>query len=213
MAMNNSFTDFNCQNLNLNLGGKQLFQNFSFKFKGPGIVMIEGENGTGKSTMLKVFAGFINAPGATIMYSEKKSVEIPIGFFSCFTTTSLGLLNDLTGREHIELISKAMKLDIKFVNTKISEYEEIELFKEILKKPVIDFSQGMKQFLRLFLHLFFGPQVVFLDEPFLYLSPKLKDFVQRKIEVMSCSSLFFITEQKFTWDPKVLIGRIKLGEK
>lgn len=211
--MNNQLTNFECKNLSLKLGDKTLFKDFHFNFSGPGIVMIEGENGAGKSSLLKVFAGFIISKNAQISYSGRRTSEIGPKLFSYFTATSLGLLNDLNGREHIEIVSTAIQLDSALVTAKILEFQEIELFNEILLKPVLDFSQGMKQFLRLFLHLFFEPHIIFLDEPFLYLSPKLKEFFQFKIELMSNQSLIFITDQKFTWHPKTKNDKIVLGTK
>lgn len=211
--MNNQFTHFECRNLELSLGGKKLFSNFNFRFSGPGIVMIEGDNGTGKSTLLKVFAGFISAEKSVVLFSGCPVTEIKVGEFSFFTTTSLGLLNELTGLEHVELISRIMKLDSQFVAQKILEYQEIEIFNEILHKQVCDFSQGMKQVLRLFLHLFFVPKVLFLDEPFLYLSPSVKEFFQIKIEKLSLVSLVFITDQKFLWSPVAKKDIILLGGK
>jgi len=71
----------------------------------------------------------------------------------------------------------------------------------------------MKQLLRLFLHVFFEPKILFLDEPFLYLSPSLKDFLQKKIELLAEHSLVFITDQKFSWSPIVKNDRIILGAK
>lgn len=211
--MTNQLIDFECKNLSLELGGKSIFQNFQFRFSGPGIVLIEGENGTGKSSLLKVLAGFIKVADGQILYSGRSSDEIDQNDLSYLTTTSLGLLNDLTGREHIEIVARALKLDSDFTYSKIIKFQTIDIFKEILDKPVANFSQGMKQLLRLFLHLFFEPAIVFLDEPFLYLSPKLKEYIQHEIEQMSVKSLIFITDQKFTWTPVSKNALIRLGVK
>ncbi|MFA6236656.1 MAG: ATP-binding cassette domain-containing protein [Bacteriovorax sp.] len=211
--MINYVTDFECRNLTLKLSDKILFKDFQYKFSGPGIVQIEGENGTGKSSLLKVFAGLIVTENNNIKFSGFLPEQVGAGDFSFFTTTSLGLLSNLTGREHIELFSKAIGINSNSVLDKILEFQEMEIFNEILNKPVSDFSQGMKQFLRLFLHLFFQPKIVFLDEPFLYLSPKLKEFFQQKIELMASDSLIFITDQKFSWVPSTKRDKIILGEK
>lgn len=212
LIMINQFSNFECKKLSLTLGGKVLFLDFHFEFKGPGIIFIEGDNGTGKSSLLKAFAGFIISDGQ-ISYSDHFIDDIGPADFSFFTATSLGLLNDLNGREHIEIVSKSMKLDSKIVETKILEFQKIDIFNEILIKPVSDFSQGMKQCLRLFLHLFFEPKIIFLDEPFLYLSPRIKEFFQHKIEMMSSQSLVFVTDQKVSWNPKVKSEKITLGVK
>lgn len=211
--MNDQKIEFECSNLSLKLGDKILFHHFNFQFEGPGVVLIEGENGTGKSTLLKVFAGFVEAQNSRILVRGQVATEINSKEFSFFTTTSQGLLNDFTGREHIELVARSMRLDAGFVTLKIAEFQNFELFNEILCKPISDFSQGMKQFLRLFLHLFFQPRVLFLDEPFLFLSPVLKDFIQEKIDSLSNTSLIFITDHKFSWIPKNKNDKIVLGLK
>lgn len=214
LPLNNyQITEFKCHNLSLELGGKSLFKDLFFNFTGPGIVMVEGENGTGKSSLLKVFAGFIIPESGHVSFSGRSSSQIAKGDFSYLTTTSLGLLNDLTGREHIELISKALKIDSEKMNLKLTEYQELELFNEVLIKPVSQYSQGMRQLLRFFIHVFFEPKILFLDEPFLYLSPKLKDFLQLKVELISNHSLVFITDQKFSWDPNSKTAKIILGAK
>lgn len=210
--MNNQKIEFECSHLSLKLGDKILFHQLDFQFEGPGVVLIEGENGTGKSTLLKVFAGFVEAKSSLILFRGQPVSEIKGHQFSYFTTTSQGLLSEFTGREHIELVAKSLQLNADFVSLKITEFKKLELFNEILSKPVSDFSQGMKQLLRLFLHLFFEPKIIFLDEPFLYLSPKLKEFIQSKIEILSDSSLVFITDQKFTWVPQSKSDKIILGE-
>lgn len=211
--MNNQKIEFVCSNLSLKLGDKILFQHFNFQFEGPGVVLIEGENGTGKSTLLKVFAGFVEAQNSRVLVRGQSVTEINSNEFSFFTTTSQGLLSDFTGREHIELVARSLRLDAGLVSLKIAEFQNFELFNEILCKPVSDFSQGMKQLLRLFLHLFFQPRVLFLDEPFLFLSPALKEFMQVKIDSLSDTSLIFITDHKFSWVPKNKSDKIVLGLK
>lgn len=213
--MINSIYSFECNNLSLTFGSKTLFTDLNCHFRGPGIIQIFGENGTGKSTLLKIFAGFVKPEHPSVHYLRDGVKIFPDAFkvteFSYFTTTSLGLLNDLTGLEHITLISKSMKLNSAMVELKIVEFKELELFVELLEKRVIDFSQGMKQLLRFFLHWFFSPKVIFLDEPFLYFSPGLKDFCLKKIEILARSSMVFITDQHFTWAPDGNFIKIPLG--
>lgn len=215
--MINSVYHFECNKLNLAFGSKKIFTDLNYQFMGPGIIQIFGENGTGKSTLLKVFAGFVKTEYSSVNFLRDGVKILPDAFkageFSYFTTTSLGLLNDLTGLEHITLISKIMKLNSSMVELKILEFKELEIFTEILEKRVVDYSQGMKQLLRFFLHWFFSPNVIFLDEPFLYFSPILKDFCLKKIEILARSSIVFITDQHFTWAPEGRFVKIPLGVK
>lgn len=203
---------FECQKVTLQLGNKIILCDFNFSFHGPGIILLEGENGVGKSSALKMFAGFLIPNAGNIMFEGKTVDQMSAVEFSFFTTTSLGLLNELTGMEHIRIIAKSLKVSDEFLQQKLTEYQRVPIFSEILHKRVADFSQGMRQFLRLFLHLFFEPKIVFLDEPFLYLSPSLKDFIQKQIENAATRSLVLITDQKFTWEPLIKSSKIILGE-
>lgn len=202
---------FKCSNLNLSFGGKILCSQLNLDFHGPGFVLIEGENGTGKSTLLKAFAGFIVRDGARISFNDRSPESLGPGQFSFLTTTSLGLLDDLTGREHIELLAASMKLDRDQVDNHIQIFSQHKLFQEILKTKSQDCSQGMKQLLRVFLHLFSEPSLLFLDEPFLYLSPSLKQFVAQRLEERAKQAIVFITDQKFSWSPETRSQFIRLG--
>lgn len=202
---------FECQNLELKLGDKIIFHNFNFSFSTPGIILLEGENGVGKSSVLKTFAGFITPNKGQISFLGASVDQISAGAFSFLSTTSIGLIDEFTGTEHIKIIAKALNIADTVVQQKIQDFKKIEIFNEILDKRVVDFSQGMRQFLRLFLHLFFGPKFLFLDEPFLYLSPRLKEFIQDEIENLAKKSLVFITDQQFSWSPKAHSSKIMLG--
>lgn len=203
---------FECQNLELKLGDKIILHDFSFSFAGPGFILLEGENGAGKSSALKIFAGFIIPNNGQVLFDGNPVEQKGIGEFSFFTTTSLGLLNELTGMEHVRIIAQGLDISNKMVEEKINSFKTIEIFNEILKKQVADYSQGMRQFLRLFLHLFFEPKIIFLDEPFLYLSPVLKEFIQGQVESLATKSQIFITDQKFTWEPMARFTKITLGD-
>lgn len=201
---------FNCNNLTLELGRKILLQDFDFSFSGPGIIMLEGENGVGKSSVLKTFAGLIIPKSGRILFSGQLIEEVSVGNFSFLTTTSLGLLNELTGREHISLIASSLEISDDVVRSKINEFCKVEIFHEVLEKKAADYSQGMRQLLRLFLHLLSSPKYIFLDEPFLYLSPTIKEFIKDQIEELAHTSLVFITDQEFNWLPKNEHRKIKL---
>lgn len=204
---------FECQNIELKLGNKIILHNYNFSFNSAGFVMIEGENGVGKSSVLKTFAGFISPQKGQILFNGKSVDQIGRGDFSFFSTTSLGLMSEFTGREHIQIIANALNIKDDIVQEKINHFMSIEIFSEILDKKSIDYSQGMRQFLRLFLHLFFSPKFIFLDEPFLFLSPRLKDFIKEEVEILARKSLVFITDQHFNWVPQVSTCKISLGGK
>lgn len=204
--------NFECQNLSLSFKQKTIFNDFNFSFKGPGIIFIEGENASGKTSLLKIFAGYIIPNAGEILYHD-----VPINQYSSekkmsyLATSSLGLLNELTGKEQVELIARILNLDSADLQKKIENFSMNILFNEILNQPISIQSQGMKQLLRLFIHFLPNSEVFFLDEPFLYLSPSNRSFIQKKIEQVAQKSLIFITDQKVGWVPQVKYEKISLG--
>lgn len=206
--------DFNLivRKLYLVLGQKKIFTNLNVNFQGPGMIFIEGENGSGKSSLLKVLAGFTKYTSGEILIGTK-----PIHFkkreFSFLNTTSLGLLNDFTGREHIQMLNSSIEFNEDELQKEILRFQELEIFNEVLNIKVSEMSQGMKQILRLFLHLYFRPKYLFLDEPFLYLSPKVRSFFEGLISDLSKNSLIFVTDQKTISIKAEHSHRISLGNK
>jgi len=203
---------FECSNLTLKFEKKVICDKLHFNCDGPGIILIEGDNGSGKTTLLKALTGWMSAENSNILFNNGHPEKLEKGRFSFLSTTSLGLCPDLTGMEHIELISRSLNVDFATTEKRIKDFKDLPVFEEILHSRSENYSQGMKQILRLFLHLFFKPQILFLDEPFLTMSPANRAFFERFIEKLSAESLIFITEQKFIWHPDTVIKTISLGE-
>lgn len=203
---------FECSSLTLKFDKKVICDQFDFNCIGPGIIQIEGENGSGKTSLLKAFAGLMSAANSKILLNGITLEKIQRGHYSFFSTTSLGLCPELTGIEHIELISRSLGIDREIARKQIQEFCELSIFEDILQLQSENYSQGMKQMLRLFLHLFFKPQILFLDEPFVTMSPINRAFFERFIERLSIESLIFITEQKFANRPERHLKTIRMGE-
>lgn len=214
MKTNGPLIFFECENLNYKFKDIEIFKNFFLSFSGPGIVQISGENGTGKSTLLKILSGNILAEKSKIHYCYNGVDFLPqnlkMKMVSYFPTTSLGLLSDLTGQEHVDFFLKALNLNFKDVEDEFKKFNEIPLVQEIMKKKSSEYSQGMRQILRLFLHLFFNPKIIFLDEPFLFLSPTIREYFFDKIMNLAKESLVFITDQDFCWRPTLKHIQVRL---
>ena len=181
---------FSCKNLSLSFNQKRIFANLNFQLKDPGVVEFKGTNGSGKTTLLKILAGFYTPHKGQITH-RFQAYNKRENYFSFMPSTSLGLLPELTGSEHIHLISLQLRKKISNQENIFKKIENHPLFHEITEKKAQDYSNGMKQFLRLYLHLFFSPQLVFLDEPFNFLSPELQELWIEVIEKLSQHALIF----------------------
>lgn len=63
------------ENINYNIGKKQIVQQVSTEFLPGELNMILGPNGSGKSTFLKIFSGEINGYEGTVSYNDKNIIR------------------------------------------------------------------------------------------------------------------------------------------
>jgi len=139
-----------------------LFDHLNYIFNDGKIYLIKGENGTGKSVLLKMISGFSKPDDGEIVIDGKK-LYIDIDFIK-----NAGI--SINGDDFISYLNAYDNLKILIdINKKVS-YQEIEKYchyfnleeKNIIYKK---FSQGMKQKLRLIQTFIEDPRYLILDEP------------------------------------------------
>ncbi|MFI5390997.1 MAG: ABC-F family ATP-binding cassette domain-containing protein [Bacteriovoracales bacterium] len=146
------------EGVSLGFPGKTLFQNLDFKIcKGDKISLI-GENGVGKSSLLKLFMGELEPSKGTI----KKSENLDIGFFS--------QKREMLDPEKTpwELIGEGIDFVISNTGYKrhVASYLESFLFSpEEIRRPVKTFSGGEKNRLQLAMFMKHARDIWIFDEP------------------------------------------------
>lgn len=154
------------------------------------IVLIFGANGTGKTTLLKILHGDLTQENNKIHLNQIPITKQNTHEFSFFALNTLGILPDLTGEEHFNLIQNCKKI-INFEN----EIYHSEIIKKCFKTKGQDFSNGMKQMFKYYLHSYWNPKCLFLDEPFSFLDPYNQNLMKKDLEKRKNHSLIFITHQ------------------
>lgn len=192
-------------------GPKTLFSHLSILSDNPGLILISGDNGSGKSTLLKGLSGFQKLDQGKVFYNGTPVAQLKSGTLSFVPATSLGLNPELTGQQHIQLFADSLNVSSVDLKNQIETYSELKIFEEIYSQKIKESSQGMRQLLRVFLHTFFKPEVLFLDEPFMFLSPAVKEFVLARIFENSRTGFVFIADQNTDWISSNEALRIKLG--
>ena len=129
-----------------------------------------GQNGAGKSTTLKLLCGLARpTQGEALIFGKPVRDSVARRRVGALIEQP-GLYPDLSGRENLRLCAALLGLD--------SPERQVE---EILrtvglapgeKKPVRQYSMGMKQRLGLALALLGGPDLLLLDEPINGLDPE-----------------------------------------
>jgi len=135
--------------LTVSFQGKTVFDNRSFQFPDQGIVMISGESGIGKTTLLRVLSG-LNKPSGCIMTGLD-------GRKLSFVFQEPRLLDHMTALENVSIVSDRPTAEKLLVKLHM-EHE--------LNQKAGSLSGGQKQRVSLARAFAFSTDVVLLDEPF-----------------------------------------------
>jgi ABC-2 type transport system ATP-binding protein len=129
-----------------------------------------GPNGAGKSTTIKMLTGLLapSSGGMRILGEDlsnedrAREVRRRVGV----VPESLGLFDNLTGREYLTFIGRMYLLPAATVRERCNELLAMMGLEQEEKKLTLEYSHGMKKKLALAAALLPGPDLLFLDEPF-----------------------------------------------
>lgn len=142
------------EKLGMRFGKSWVFKNLDFQIQSGDRKAILGRNGSGKSTFLKILAGFSRATKGTLSWNNNE--PIPFGFcapyYDLYEDLTLEQLWDL----HIKISGFTLPLQDLLEQTWLSKKE---------KSEYNALSSGMKQRFKLGLALLGNEELVFLDEP------------------------------------------------
>jgi molybdate transport system ATP-binding protein len=145
---------------------------------GPGITVLKGPSGAGKTTVLKVVAGLVRGNGLVRLASDTWEgagvFVVPEARRVGFVFQSLALFPHLTALENVRFGEVDEPTAVRWLG---------RLGVEALahRKPA-SFSGGEAQRVALARALARGPRVLLLDEPFTSLDPALREQLQREVQ-------------------------------
>ncbi|AKP67905.1 ABC transporter ATP-binding protein [Companilactobacillus ginsenosidimutans] len=158
----------NIQNLHLQNGSKTLLADTSFSIFKNKMILLTGENGTGKSTFFSAltrlhdFKGQINYQDKNILKYNQRKFARQIGFV--FQDSQMQYLK-LTVQEEIDLSLKYTDFKDFWTSKAVDNYL-LKLKLDQLKDHVVyQLSGGQKKKLQIFEMLILGTPVLLLDEP------------------------------------------------
>jgi ABC-type polysaccharide/polyol phosphate transport system ATPase subunit len=133
----------------------QVLNKVSFKVNEKEMLGIIGENGSGKSTMLRILAG---------IYKQDSGDVIKNGKIISLINLNVGLKDRLTMKDNIYLVGSFFGLtrkQIKDIFNDIVKFSELENF---ISTKIFQFSEGMKQRLAFSIAVHSNPEILLLDE-------------------------------------------------
>lgn len=158
------------------INGKEIWEDFwalkgiSFSVKKAEGLAIIGENGAGKSTILKLIAGVLKADKGEVLTRGKISALLELG---------AGFHPDFTGRENLYLNASLFGLSKKDIDFKFNEIVEFSGIGRFIDAQVKSYSQGMFVRLAFAIAIHINPNILLVDDT---LAVGDEDFQRKCIE-------------------------------
>jgi ABC-type multidrug transport system ATPase subunit len=159
------------KNISKNYNQDWIFNDLNHEFPPNSSTAILGANGSGKSSLLKMIAGYIIPSKGSITYNNESGIQSPENIFRFVSIAApyLELIEEFT---LLEMLSFHFKFK-PFLNAMNpgSLIDLMEFGKE-RNKVIKNFSSGMKQRVRLALAILSDTAILLLDEPISNLDKK-----------------------------------------
>ena len=155
-------------------GDKKIISNLSFEFTDERPNLIVGESGRGKTTLLRIISNLEKPDEGKVEFGvDRKKLKIGIAFQENRLSETFSAVDNV-----VMVLGK--KLSREEIERELSKV----LPQDSLKKPVSEFSGGMKRRVAVMMALLGDNDIIMLDEPFAGLDERnaqvLKDVVLEK---------------------------------
>ncbi|MBR3293767.1 MAG: ATP-binding cassette domain-containing protein [Oscillospiraceae bacterium] len=151
------------QNLSKSFGEEQVLKSVSRDFEIGKIHGIVGNNGSGKTVLMKCICGFLKPSGGCVLVNGKevgKDMDFPDDLGIIIETP--GFLPNLSGMKNLQILASLKR---RASNEVIREVIRKVGLDPDSRKPVGKYSLGMRQRLGLAQALMEDPSILILDEP------------------------------------------------
>lgn len=147
-----------------------VIQDVSFTLEHGRCVALLGPNGSGKTTTLRMLAGFIKPTEGTIAFNDEslsRDFRQHVGYLPQFPV----FYDWMTGKEFLVYSGQLAHLSKSEARKRADELLELVNLKEVRKLRISKYSGGMKQRLGIAQALIHSPKLIILDEPASALDP------------------------------------------
>jgi ABC-2 type transport system ATP-binding protein len=132
-----------------------------------------GPNGSGKSTFIRLLLGFLHATAgrATVLGLDSDVDSVAIRARTGYLPGGVALYDGLTGEGQLDyLAALAGRPSVR----RAELCDRLELSRETLRRPIRDYSRGMRQKIGIVQALQHDPELAILDEPSEGLDPLMQ---------------------------------------
>ena len=171
---------------------KRVFHNLSWQLDKGTIHVVTGPNGSGKTTLLRLVSGLEKPTSGRVIFQMNDKIIEPSGLRNLLGLVSpdLGMYSQLSSLENLKFFAALRGISAGEMQIK-KLLEKFQLKGEI-NRPIVTFSTGMKQRLKLALALLNEPLFLLMDEPSTNLDAAGKELVADIIEEQARKGVILI---------------------
>ncbi|WOO87692.1 ABC transporter ATP-binding protein [Mollicutes bacterium LVI A0039] len=159
-------------NISKSFGDNQVIKGLSFTVKANTIYGFLGQNGAGKTTVMKMILGLhkIDTGTITVNGQQVKFGQTPTNEYIGYLADVPAFYDFMTPREYLQLCGKISKLDATILNERITKMLDLVGIEDN-KNKIKGYSRGMRQRLGIASALLSKPLLLICDEPTSALDP------------------------------------------
>ncbi len=155
-------------------GGNTVVDHLNLHISESEVFGLLGPNGAGKTTTILMLLGLTEPSGGTAQVCGFDSTREPLKVkrLAGYMPEKVGFYDNMTARENLDFIAQLNNISYEESQRRIDQLLEAVGLSEAAKKPLSQFSRGMKQRLGVADVLIKQPKVAIFDEPTAGLDPE-----------------------------------------
>lgn len=171
------------KNISISFNGHKILENFSLDIKNGEFVTFLGSSGCGKTTTLRIIAGFEKPDSGEILFSGKKINNVPAHKREINTIfQNYALFPHLNVYENIAFGMRLSKKSEDYIEKEVTNMLKLVSLSGFSSRKIASLSGGQQQRVAIARALVNRPKVLLLDEPLGALDLKLRKDMQTELK-------------------------------